>query len=338
MGEPAGIGPEISAKALSNKKIYEICNPVIIGDKNIIEKSLSNSKIPDSFSTISYDRIEDVNFEFGEIAVLDLKNILDDIPFGVDTEAGGRAVGEYIEKAVNLALQKKIHAIVTAPISKKAFQLGGWGMKYQGHTEMLADLTNSKKFTMLLAHGSFRVVHVTVHLPLKDAISKVTKSRVIETIELAVQACQMFGIKNPHIAMCALNPHAGEGGKLGSEEIDEILPAVQECKKIGINVDGPLPGDTVWPKVKSGYYDIGIANYHDQGHIPTKLLGFQYNKEGNCIDIHGVNITIGIPIIRVSVDHGTAYGKAGKGIASPNSIIDSIEIATSLANKKFFQS
>jgi len=316
MGEPAGIGPEICAKALCNKKIYEICNPVIIGDKNIIKKSIINSNILDSLSVVSYDKIEDINFKFGEIAVLDLKNILDDIPFGVDTKSGGRAAGEYIEKAVNLALERKIHAIVTAPISKMAFHLGGWGIKYQGHTEMLADLTNSKKFTMLLVHGNFRVVHVSVHVPLKDAILKVTKSRVIETIELAVKACQMFGIENPHIAMCGLNPHAGEGGKLGSEDINEILPAVEECKKRGINVDGPLPADTVWPKLKSGFYDIAVANYHDQGHIPTKLLGFQYDKEGNCIDIHGVNITIGIPIIRVSVDHGTAYGKAGKALFS----------------------
>jgi len=336
MGEPAGIGPEICVKALCNKKIYDICNPIIIGDTNTIKKSIINSNIPDSLSVVSYDKTEDINFKFGEIAVLDLKNISDDIPFGVDTMSGGRSAGEYIEKAVNLALQKKIHAIVTAPISKKAFQLGGWGIKYQGHTEMLADLTNSKKFTMLLVHGNFRVVHVSVHVSLKDAILKVTKSRVIETIELAVKACQMFDIENPHIAMCGLNPHAGEDGKFGREEINEILPAVEECKKRGINVDGPLPGDTVWPKLKSGFYDIAIANYHDQGHIPTKLLGFQYDKEGNCIDIHGVNITIGIPIIRVSVDHGTAYGKAGKGIASPNSIIDSIKIATTLANKKFF--
>ena len=338
MGEPAGIGPEICGKALWNEIVYEMCNPVIIGDSKTIEHSLSFVKNGKDFPIISYtkDEIDNLNYKFGEIAVIDLKNVdTTQIPFGVDTKMGGKAVGEYIKTSVELAMENKIHAVVTAPISKPAFQLGGWGLKYPGHTEMYADLTNTKKFTMLLAHKNFRVVHVSVHVSLLEAIKKVKKSRVIETIELAVEACRMFGINDPHVAMCGLNPHAGDGGKLGMDDINEILPAVEECKKRGINVEGPIPADTLWPKLKSGYYDIAVANYHDQGHIPTKLLGFQYDKEGHCIDVEGVNITIGIPIIRVSVDHGTAYGKAGKGIATPTSLLGALEIASNLAKQKY---
>jgi len=338
MGEPAGIGPEICGKVLWNEKIYQICRPVIIGDKKTVEHSLSFVKDGKDFPIISYnlDEIERIDFKFGEIAVIDLKNIdLSKLRFSVDSEMGGKAAGEYIKTSVELALQKKIHAVVTAPISKPSFQLGGWGLKYPGHTEMFADLTNTKKYTMLLAHKNFRVVHVSVHVPLSKAIELVKTPRIIETIELANGACQMFGIKNPHIAVCGLNPHAGDGGKLGKEDEEQILPAVDACKEKGINVEGPIPADTLWPKLKSGYYDISVANYHDQGHIPTKLLGFEYDKEGHCIDVKGVNITIGIPIIRVSVDHGTAYGKAGKGIATPTSLIGAIEIASSLAKEKY---
>ena len=239
--------------------------------------------------------------------------------------------GKYLS---DLAMENKIDAVVTAPISKPSFTLGGWGEKYPGHTEMYADLTNTKKFTMLLAHRNFRVVHVSVHVSLEEAIRRVKTPRVIETIELALTSCKMFGIEKPHIAVCGLNPHAGDEGKFGYQDVEEILPAVEEMKKRGHNVVGPVPADTVWPKLKSGFYDIVVANYHDQGHIPTKLLGFQYDKDGHCIDVEGVNITIGIPMIRVSVDHGTAYGKAGKGIATPTSLLGALEIATTLAKNR----
>jgi 4-hydroxythreonine-4-phosphate dehydrogenase len=338
MGEPAGIGPEIAGKALWEEKVYDICNPVVIGDAKTIQDSLSFVTNGKDFPIVSYglDEINKINFKFGEIAVIDLKNIdLSKLKYAVDSEMGGKAVGEYITTSIDLALAKKIHAVVTAPISKPSFQLGGWGLKYPGHTEMYADLTGTKKYTMLLAHKNFRVVHVSVHVPLSKAIELVKTPRIIETIQLAKESCKMFGIPNPHIAVCGLNPHSGDGGKLGHEDDEQIVPAIEFCKKEGLNVVGPIPADTVWPKLKSGYYDIVVANYHDQGHIPTKLLGFQYDKEGRCIDVEGVNITIGIPMIRVSVDHGTAYGKAGKGIATPTSLLGALEIASTLAIEKY---
>ena len=337
MGEPAGIGPEICGRALWNESVYEKCNPVIIGDVKTIEHSLSFVKDSKDFPIVSYslDEISNINYKFGEIAVIDLKNTDPaKVPYGTETAMGGKAAGEFIKTSIDLAMENKIDAVVTAPISKPSFTLGGWGKKYPGHTEMYADLTNTKKFTMLLAHKNFRVVHVSVHVSLEEAIRRVKTPRVIETIELAVTSCKMFGIEKPHIAVCGLNPHAGDEGKFGYEDIEQILPAVEEMKKRGHNVVGPVPADTVWPKLKSGFYDIVVANYHDQGHIPTKLLGFQYDKDGHCIDVEGVNITIGIPMIRVSVDHGTAYGKAGKGIATPTSLLGALEIATTLANNR----
>ncbi|MBU1199388.1 MAG: 4-hydroxythreonine-4-phosphate dehydrogenase PdxA [Nanoarchaeota archaeon] len=340
MGEPAGIGPEIAIKALCDVKIRQICHPFILGDKNTLEDAYRFSQgitNKEKFNVVKYDALEDILFNESYIPVLDFHNVdVSQIQFGKDSEMGGKASGEYIKKSIELALEQKIDAVVTGPISKVSFKMGGWGLKYAGHTEMFADLTNTDKYGMLLAHGNFRVIHATTHIPYKDVPSKITRERILDTLDLAYQSCTMFGIENPKIIVCGLNPHAGESGKIGEEDANIIAPAIDEFRKKGVDVTGPSPADTVWSKVLSGAYDIGVAMYHDQGHIPTKLLGFQYEKDGTYKSILGMNITVGIPIIRVSVDHGVAYGKSGKGIATPSSLIQSIETATQLAQNKYY--
>jgi 4-hydroxythreonine-4-phosphate dehydrogenase len=339
MGEPAGIGPEISVKALCDRKTREICKPFILGDKNTLaeaKKFCQEIKNKAEYNIVGYDQFDSIVFNENEIPVLDFNNVnVKKIRFGEDSAMGGKASGQYIRKAIELALDKKIQAVVTGPISKRSFKLGGWGLRYAGHTEMFAALTRTKKYAMLLADGNFRVIHVTTHTPLRDAVKKITRERVTNTIELANYACKLFGVKKPKISVCGLNPHAGEEGKMGDEEIKVIAPAVMVCRKRGIDVIGPLPADTMWSKVLAGIYDIGVAMYHDQGHIPTKLLGFRYGADGKYKEIEGINITVGIPIIRVSVDHGVAYGKAGKGIASPRSLIQAIETAVVLAKENY---
>ena len=339
MGEPAGIGPEIAVKTLCNSEINIICKPVILGDKSTLEEAYGFSQgveNKESYRIVGYDRLEDIVFDENEIAVLDFKNVdIGRIKFGQDSEMGGKASGEYIKRSIELALEGNIDAIVTGPISKVSFQMGGWGKKYIGHTEMFADLTGTKKYGMLLAHNSFRAMHVTTHIPFKDVPDKITRERILDTLDLAHQSCVLFGIKNPKIIVCGLNPHSGELGKIGTEDINIIAPAIEEYKqKTGTMVTGPSPADTVWSKVISGAYDIGVAMYHDQGHIPAKLLGFHYEKDGTYKSISGMNITIGIPIIRVSVDHGVAYGKAGKGIATPSSMMESITTAVKLVHNR----
>ena len=192
---------------------------------------------------------------------------------------------------------------------------------------------NTNDYTMMLVHDNFRVVHVSTHVPLRKAVDLVKKDRVLKVIKLGQMACKLFGIKDPKVA--GLNPHSGENGRMGHEEIDEINPAIEEAKNLGINVTGPVPADTMWSKVRSGFYDIGVAMYHDQGHIPTKLLGFQYNPDGTYTSVEGINTTVGIPIIRVSVDHGTAYDKAGQGTATAASLNSAVKTAAELAVIKY---
>ena len=344
MGEPAGIGAEICYKSLTNSALYDICRPIIFGDWDAMKDAIDFSKgveQPDTFELvrIPFDHEIDfdaIDYEFGKIHVFDFDNVdLSKLEYGVDSAMGGKAAGDYIESAIEMALEHRIHATATAPISKPAFQMGGWGLKYPGHTEMFADLTDTHDYTMMLAHDNFRVVHVSTHVPLRKAVDLVKKDRVLKVIKLGQMACQLFGIGDPKVAVCGLNPHSGENGRMGHEEIDEIIPAIEEAKALNINVTGPVPADTMWSKVRSGFYDIGVAMYHDQGHIPTKLLGFQYNSDGTCTSVEGINTTVGIPIIRVSVDHGTAYDKAGQGTATAASLNSALKIAAELAVIKY---
>jgi 4-phospho-D-threonate 3-dehydrogenase / 4-phospho-D-erythronate 3-dehydrogenase len=329
MGDPAGIGPEIAARVLGSAKVRHICRPLVIGDGRVMADAARIARV--ELSVHAVGGVSEARFESGTVDVIDLKNVhADPIPYGRVNAECGRAAGEYIEKAIRLALDHEIAAIVTCPINKESFDMGGYGKTYRGHTEMLAALTGVDKAYMLLASGNLRVIHVTTHVPMRQAVDLIKSERVYETIRRAEEACRQLGIARPRIGVCGLNPHAGEGGLMGEEESREILPAIQRARGEGLQVEGPLPGDTAFPRGRSGIYDVIVAMYHDQGHIPVKLMGFLHDGQA-WSSVSGVNITIGLPVIRVSVDHGTAFGKAGKGLANETSLVDAVEYAVRIA-------
>lgn len=332
MGDPAGIGSELCAKVLSKMEIYDRCRPLVIGDANAIKEAIEFTNRSLKVNTIISP--SEGKYKFGTIDVLDLGNVdMSKLEYGKVSAMCGKAAGEYIAKAIELAMKGEVDATVTNPIHKESFKLGGWGKKYAGHTEMYADLTNTKDYTMMLAHENFRTVHVSTHVSLRRACDLVKKERIFKVIEAAYNACKEFGIESPRIGVAGLNPHAGEGGLFGTEEMDEIIPAVKEAKSRGYNVEGPIPADSVYSKAKGGWYDIVVSMHHDQGHIPMKLSGFVWNEERKQWDkISGINVILGLPIIRVSVDHGTAFGKAGKGTANSDSLYEAIITATRFAS------
>jgi 4-hydroxythreonine-4-phosphate dehydrogenase len=238
-----------------------------------------------------------------------------------------------VEKVIALALAGEIDGTITGPINKEAINLAGH--HYSGHTEIYAHLTGTDRYSMLLAGEGLRVVHVSTHVSLREACDLVKKERVLEVIRLADVACKQLGILSPKIGVAGLNPHASENGMFGREEIEEITPAIEEAKLQGIDADGPVPPDSLFSKAKGGWYDIAVVMYHDQGHIPLKTVGFVWDKDaGKWSSISGVNITLGLPIVRSSVDHGTAFGKAGKGTASEMSLIHAIEYGAMLASNR----
>ena len=332
VGDPAGIGPEITAKALSLVEIYQLCKPLMIAEAEMIRETLRFSNLDLSMKLVSTSK--EGHYQFGTIDVLDLKNIDGkSIRHKIVSPEYGRASFEYVRKVIELAMSKEIDATVTGPISKGAINRAGF--HYSGHTEIYADLTHTKDYAMMLAHQNFRVIHVSTHVSLREACDRVKKDRVYRVIMLGYDAVKRLGVKNPKIAVAGLNPHAGEEGLFGREEIEEIEPAIKQAQREGLNVEGPIPPDTVFSKMQGGQYDLVVVMYHDQGHIPTKLIGFQYDdKTKTWGSMSGVNITCGLPIIRVSVDHGTAFGKAGEGRANPESMIQAIKIAAQLATNK----
>lgn len=332
MGDPAGIGAEIAVKALNYEEIYQKSKPVIVGSKVVIDDAISF--IPSNLELNVIKDINDVKGEYGKIDLLDLNNIgLNDFKYGEVSAAAGKASVEYIFKAIDLALENKIAAVVTGPIHKEAINAAGY--RYAGHTEIFADRTNTRDYAMMLADEEMRVIHVSTHVSLRKACDLVKKERVLTVIRLAHQTLINLGIKEPRIAVAGLNPHAGEQGLFGTEEIDEIIPAIEQASKEGINVKGPIPPDTIFSKVRGGQYDIAVVMYHDQGHIPMKVTAFKYNKETDkWSSISGVNITVGLPIIRTSVDHGTAFGKAGEGRANEESMVEAIRMAIDFAKNK----
>lgn len=327
-GDPAGIGPEITAKALSSKGIYDVCKPLVVCDAKIIAQIVEICKLKLKVNAVA--KPDEGLYHYGTIDVLDMKNVeTDSFQFNTISAMTGRASFEYVAKVIELAKAKSIDATITGPIHKESIQKAGF--HFAGHTEIFAALTNTKDYTMMLADGHFRVVHVSTHVSLSEAINRVKKDRVLKVIQLADEALKKINIKIPKVAVAGLNPHAGENGLFGTEEIDEIIPAIAEAKSKGIFVEGPFPPDTIFPKMKGGQYDIVVCMYHDQGHIPTKLLGFNYNHEKKAWEgLSGVNITLGLPIIRVSVDHGVAFDKGGKGEANPQSMIQAIQYAARL--------
>ncbi|OCN00360.1 4-hydroxythreonine-4-phosphate dehydrogenase PdxA [Clostridium sp. W14A] len=330
MGDPAGVGPEIAVKALLKKEIYSLCRPVLVGDAEVFQKAaaLIGAK---SVRIRSISNVKDALFQYGTLDVYDLKNSnFEKLTLGRVSATAGKAAYECVAKVIELALAKEIDATVTNPLNKEAMNLAGF--HYSGHTEIYAELTGTRDYAMMLACKGLLVVHVSTHVSLRTACDRVKQDRVYQVIHLAYVACKKLGIADPHIAVAGLNPHAGENGLFGREEVEEIRPAVRKAAAKGLNVDGPLPPDTVFSKALGGMYDIVVAMYHDQGHIPLKVIGFQYDeKDQKWGAVEGVNITLGLPIIRTSVDHGTAFDQAWKGTACENSLVHSIEYATRLA-------
>jgi 4-hydroxythreonine-4-phosphate dehydrogenase len=329
MGDPGGIGPEICAKALAQREIYDICRPLVVGDADIAANAVRFSKL--TLDVAAHQKVSEAAFRFGRIDVLDLESLaLANLRHKEVTAGQGKASFEYVAKVIELAMAGEIDATVTGPINKAAINAAGY--HYAGHTEIYADLTRTRNYSMMLAEGNFRVAHVSTHVSLREACERVKKDRVLTVIRLAHAALRQLGIESPRVAVAGLNPHCGEGGLFGNEDDQQIAPAVAEAKTEGIHVEGPLPADTVFSKMQGGMFDLVVVMYHDQGHIPTKLIGFQYDdKTGTWGQMAGVNVTLGLPIIRVSVDHGTAFGKAGEGRANPQSMIEAIKLATRLA-------
>jgi 4-hydroxythreonine-4-phosphate dehydrogenase len=330
MGDPAGIGPEIAAKTLALKATYDYCRPLVAGDAACMEQACRIAGT--SLKVRPIDDVRDARFEYGTIDVFDLKNVdMAKLQHGQVSAMAGNAAFEAVRKVIDLAMANEIDATVTGPLNKEALNLAGH--HYTGHTEIYAHYTNTKDYTMMLAEGSLRVVHVTTHVSLRQAGDLWKKERVLAVITLAGEAMKSFGIENPKIGVAGLNPHASDGGLFGWEEEKEIIPAIAEAQKLGIDADGPVPADTLFSKARGGWYDIVVAMYHDQGHIPLKVVGFTWNeKEKKWNSVSGINVTLGLPIIRASVDHGTAFGKAGKGTANPESLIIAMQYAAKFAS------
>lgn len=333
MGDPAGVGPEITVKALSQKQLYDRCRPLVVGDADV----LALAQKPTGQESLKINRIHSVleaKFEHGVIDVLDMGMVLtDQLEIGKVSAMAGNASFSYVKKVIELAMEGSVDATVTNPLNKEAINLAGH--HYSGHTEIYADFTGTQKYTMMLAYHNLRVVHVSTHVSLREACDRVKKDRILEVTRIAHRACLEMGIPNPRICIAGLNPHCGEGGLFGREEIEEIIPAVELAKAEGISAEGPIPADTVFSKARGGWYDCVVAMYHDQGHIPLKVVGFVYNRSENKWDaVEGVNITLGLPIIRTSVDHGTAFDQAGTGQACPSSLLNAIDYAISFAKSR----
>lgn len=322
MGDAAGVGPEIIVKALANKHIYEISRPVVFGDAKIMDRAIDIIGA-DLKCNIIDDPLKG-KYTYGFIDIVDLDNLPADLPFAKVDGRAGKAAFEYIEKAVEFTKENKVHAIVTAPLNKEALNLGG--VHYPGHTEILGHLTGQKDFSMMLTSPKLRVIHVSTHIALHDVPKVVKKARISKVIDLAQDTLKLMGFEKPRIAVAGLNPHCGEGGLFGNEDDLEIVPAVKEAQAKGYDVTGPVPPDSVFHRAANlNEFDIVVVMYHDQGHIPIKVLGFD----------SGVNVTVGLPCIRTSVDHGTAFPVAGTGKASENSMLEALKLGAQMAKVKF---
>lgn len=320
MGDASGVGPEIIIKALAKEEIYRQCRPIVIGDAKILERA--RNIVGASLAVRPIEEIETAIFQWGTVDCLDLDLLPADLPFGQVSAQAGNAAFRFLERAIELAKAEKIDAICTAPLNKEALHKGGH--LYPGHTEILAELTDTQDYSMMLTAPKLRVIHVTTHVGILDAVRMINPERVYKVIALADETLKKAGIASPRIAVCGINPHAGENGLFGyGEEEEKVIPAVLRAQQEGIEVVGPLPADTLFYRATRGDFDIVVAMYHDQGHAPVKVLGLEA----------GVNITVGLPIIRTSVDHGTAFDIAGKGIADELSMLEAIRQAIELAPK-----
>ena len=321
MGDPAGVGPEIAVKALLKLEVKNVCTPVLIGDLGILRRTVKQLKLKVKFSVL--DDPKEAVGKLGIIEVIDLKNVdLDSFKIGKISVEAGRAAIQYVKKASELALGKQVDAVTTGPINKQAINLAG--SPYIGHTEMLAAFCGVENPLMMFWVRGARIFFLTRHLPLAEAVKAVKKGRIVEAVVRIVAELKRIGVKKPLIAVAALNPHASDEGLVGSEETQEIIPAVKELRAKGLNVVGPVPADTVFLKALEGRYDAVLSLYHDQGHIAAKT-----------VDFYGtVSVTFGLPFLRTSVDHGTAYDIAGKGLADSRSLEEAIKLAAEMVTKK----
>ena len=325
MGDPAGVGPEIIVRACAEPAVQEQSRPVVIGSAETMAEALG--LVGSTLALHPVARVEDCRWAAGTIECLDCANVdMTTLARSTVSAAAGRAAYEYIERAVRLAQAHTIEAIVTAPVNKEA--LAAAGVRHSGHTEILAELSGTVDFAMLLMGRDLRVIHVTTHVALRRVPDLVTRDRVLRVIRLAQRTMDGLGRPGARIAVAGLNPHAGEDGLFGDEEKTEIAPAIAAARAEGLTVFGPLPADTLFSRARGGEFDIVVAMYHDQGHVPVKTLGFTYDEAtGTWTGLSGVNVTVGLPFLRVSVDHGTAFDRAWKGIANPESMIEAIAVA-----------
>lgn len=317
MGDPAGAGPEIVVKTLNAQEIRPICRGLVIGDAGVMRAAANIVGIPMKIHAVSVPD-EMLNDE-GTLNVLDLEDVdLSTLVHGRVSASAGKAAYEAIEKGTLLTLEGATDAIVTAPLNKDALNQAGY--HFPGHTQILAHLCGVRDAVMMLTADNLRIVHVSTHVSLREACDLVTKERILRVMQLGVDATRSMGVEKPRVVVPGLNPHSGEGGLFGNEEQIHIIPAIEEAKSLGYDVRGPLPPDTAFLRAYRGEFDLVIAMYHDQGHIPIKMAGFE----------KGVNVTLGLPIIRTSVDHGTVFGKAGKDTADPTSMIEAVKLATTM--------
>ena len=320
MGDAAGVGAEIIVKALTHREVYDSCRPLVIGDARRLSRAADIIRSKLTIHRLSEERLSEASFTHGVIDCIDLDLIPDDLPWGRISPVAGDAAYRFLEVAARLAMNGRIQAICTAPLNKEALHAGGH--VFPGHTELLASLTGAGEVSMMLSTPKLRVVHVTTHIGLIDAIEKIDAGLVERTIARAYTALERSGLKDPRIGVCGINPHAGENGLFGrGEEQEKIVPAVDACRSRGWNVKGPLPADTLFFLAQRGDFDMVVAMYHDQGHGPVKVLGLE----------SGVNITLGLPVVRTSVDHGTAFDIAGTGQADERSLLEAIKQAIQLS-------
>lgn len=354
MGDPSGNGPEISVKALMDPAIYDRCNPIIIGDASSMEAARLTVPGGEAVTIHAVKEVKDAVYTPGIIDVLDMglvdlskrlykkdRQKLAETMTPEELEKAytesrimcGDCAFQYVVKLIQLAMDGEVDATATNALNKDYINMAGH--HYNGHTEIYAEYTHTKKYCCMLAHEDLRVVHVSTHCSLREACDRVKKDRVLDCIHMAYDACKDLGIENPKIGVAGLNPHSGENGMFGREEIEEIQPAIDAALAEGIDIPekSPTPPDTVFSKALGGWYDAVIVHYHDQGHIPAKIKGFVFNRELQKWDaVAGINVTLGLPIIRASVDHGTGEGHAGDGSANELSLVNAMDYAIRIAN------
>ncbi|MDI6854607.1 MAG: 4-hydroxythreonine-4-phosphate dehydrogenase PdxA [Deltaproteobacteria bacterium] len=323
MGDPVGVGPEIMIMALADASVYKICRPLVLGDPAALTRA--RDRLAPKLKINPVSSPQEGAFRHGTVDLLALSNLQEaDLNYGKPTEAGGAAMVLYVLTAIDLAMRGQVAGMVTGPISKTSLKMSG--LAYPGHTELLKDRTGAENVAMMLAGGNFRVVLATIHVALKDVPQRLSQECLVRLFALTCRVLQEdFGISKPRLGVAALNPHASEGGLFGSEEMEVIIPAVLQAHGEGLAVSGPFPADTLFWRHSQGEFDAVCAMYHDQGLIPLKLLHF----------MDAVNVTLGLPIIRTSVDHGTAYDLAGTGQANPGSLKAAISMAAAMAARRF---